>query len=105
MSKQSRLQFDHSFTPSPLKEINQQLSEILAKDDVDEARLLLLIEQRDRIVKEHLDSLEEDVIQQFAEAELEVNQRLEAVSKKLLSDSLGNLSGLIRGRKAVEKYK
>lgn len=100
-----KLEFNHQYTPPKLSDLNAQLEKLMAKDEVDEARLLQLITERDETVKKHLESLTEDALTQFVRAELKVNELLSTSAKKLLSESLTHLSGLIRGKKAVERYK
>lgn len=103
MKKQ--LELSHPYTPTELNEINQKLEELFAEDILDEEQLLHLISQRDEIVQLHLKNLEKQQLKDFAQAELSVNKLLVEYTRQLQSESLGKLSSLIRGRKAVEKYK
>ena len=101
----NNLTLNHQYTPPSLEEINLQIEQLLSCPELDEAQLLQVITQREEVVKNVLRELESDELKRFASAELDNNQRLTDVTKKLLSESLGQLSSLIRGRKAVEKYK
>ena len=99
------LSLTHPYTPNELRTVNQQLEALFAQESLDEAQLLQLISQRDEIVQLHLKSLEKQQLKDFAQAELSVNNVLIENAKGLQSESLGKLSSLIRGRKAVAKYK
>jgi hypothetical protein len=99
-----KLILDHSFTPSKLSEINQELTDLFLQEEPNEETFLNLATRRDEIVQSHLHSLSKDDINNFAKAELEVNGALVAYANKLFKASLNQLSGLIRGRKAVKKY-
>ncbi|GAC15193.1 hypothetical protein [Aliiglaciecola lipolytica] len=101
----NKLTLNHEYTPDKLSEINQQLKSVLSADSVDDAQLKSLIDQRDIIVSEHLQSLDADAEKRFAESELKVNELLTRELKNQLKDSLNQLSGLIRGQKKVDKYK
>ena len=99
------LNLDHAFTPIPLKELNAQVSELFLLESFNEFELLKLIEQRDVIINEYLQSCEPELQNKFAKAELEVNGLLVAYVSELSKASLKQLSDLVRGRKAVKKYK
>lgn len=100
-----KLALNHPYSPSELKEINLQIEELIESRDFDEARLLQLVNQRDEIVQKHLKNIEKQQLKDFANAELSANKLLVDFTCGLQSESLGKLSALIRGRKAVEKYK
>lgn len=99
-----KLHLDHAYTPNSLKELNAQVLELFSNDSFDELELLKLIQNRDVMIREHLDSCDAELQKAFATAELEVNGLLVAYVKDLSKASLKQLSDLVRGRKAVKKY-
>lgn len=96
---------NHSLTPSCLSEINQDLSTLLSEQDPEESKFLALATQRDDFIQKYLRELDNNTKQEFVKAEIEVNGVLVASANQLFKASLNQLSGLVRGRKAVEKYK
>lgn len=100
-----KLKLNHVHTPNSLAEINGQLELVLNGETLDDNLLKELIENRDLIVVSHLNGLAGDIRKTFAEHELVSNQLLSNVINKHLRSSLKQLSGLLRGRKAVNKYK
>jgi uncharacterized Rossmann fold enzyme len=101
----NKLNLSHSYTPDNLKDINAQIESLLSADTLDDEQLRQLVENRDVIVISHLKSLENDREKLFAECELASNKALTKLLNKQLKDSLAQLSGLIRGKKIVGKYK
>ncbi len=99
------LALNHSFTPSLLKKINQDLSELTSDVDPDESKFLQLVTQRDGFIQSYLETLEKQLKTDFVNAEIKVNSALVAYAEESFKASLKQLSGLVRGRKAVEKYK
>lgn len=99
-----KLNLDHELTPIPLKELNAQIVELFSDPSFDEFELLTLIQNRDILINEHLNSCESKTQKAFASAELEVNGLLVAYVKNLSKASLKQISDLVRGRKAVKKY-
>ena len=97
--------FTHKYTPPELREINHKISEILDKDEIDDRLLLDAISERDQVVNDHIEQLDKDSLKNFASAELEINNQLSELAQSLYRDSLSNLSRLVKGRKAVQKYK
>jgi hypothetical protein len=100
-----KLLLDHSFTPSPLKSINRDLSELISENDPDESLFLKLVTERDEFILKYLENLAEEEKKQFAKAELLVNGALVAYAEESFKASLKQLSGLVRGRKAINKYR
>jgi hypothetical protein len=100
-----KLILDHSYTPSPLKSINRDLSELTAENDPDESRFLKLVTERDEFIQNYLENLPDKENKHFATAELQVNGALVAYAQESFKASLKQLSGLVRGRKAVNKYR
>ena len=95
---------DHSLSPPTLIKINKDLKVLLADKEPDEGAFLELVTLRDDIIVSHLPSLKAAEKNDFVAAELKVNGALVACAKELFQASLKQLSGLIRGRKAVKKY-
>lgn len=95
---------DHANTPIRLKELNAQIVALFSDESIDESALLKLIDTRDVLIREHLNSCDVETQKVFAKAELEINGLLVACTKELSKTSLKQLSDLIRGRKAVKKY-
>ena len=101
----SKIELNHELTPERLSEINESICVLLAAKELDDKNLRLKVTQRDEFIQAHLQSLSTDERKAFANAELSVNNRLQATIKNLFTDSLSELSGLVRGMKAVKKYK
>jgi hypothetical protein len=99
-----KLILDHSHTPPTLIKINQDLSDLFADKEPDEGVFLELVALRDEIILTYLDILTGTDKKEFVEAEIKVNGALVAYANELFQASLKQLSGLIRGRKAVKKY-
>lgn len=95
----------HALSPEPLSVINQSICAVLATNPVDDQALRMLVTQRDEFIQGYLPTLAEAERKEFSSAELPINTKLHAAIKTLLTDSLSELSGLVRGRKAVKKYK
>ena len=100
-----KLSLSHEFTPPSLVETNQALEALLAEDEFDDKTLLDLVNQRDALIQAHLDSLDDEARQSFAEAEIKSNESLREIAQGFFRASLNKLSGLVRGRKAVSKYR
>ncbi|MFQ3190966.1 MAG: hypothetical protein ACI936_002102 [Paraglaciecola sp.] len=100
-----KLILDHKFTPSPLQSINQELSELTTENDPDESIFLKLVTDRDEFIQHFLENIPEDEKNNFVTAELLVNGSLVAYAQESFKASLKQLSGLVRGRKAVNKYR
>lgn len=95
---------NHQFTSPDLAQINQDLTELLTAPDPDEETFLALVTQRDVVITAYLSTLSDAEKQLFVTAELEINAVLVAYADKMFNASLKELSGLIRGRKALKKY-
>lgn len=101
-----KLILDHYFTPSPLKNLNCKLSELTTENDPDESKFLQLVTERDEFIQKYLKHLsDQEEKKHFATAELQVNGALVAYAEASFKASLKQLSGLVRGRKAVNKYR
>lgn len=97
--------FFHKYSPDSLITLAKELSEVLSADELDHARLLALVEFREGLINTHLATLDGERKRQFVELEIKANEHIKAVTRLHFSDSLSQLSGLVRGLKAVEKYK
>lgn len=100
-----KLTLNHSHTPTPLKSINQRLSELTTENDPDESNFLKLAMERDEFIQDYIKNLPNDEKREFVTAELQVNGALVAYAEESFKASLKQLTGLIRGRKAVKKYR
>ncbi|MBU3002106.1 hypothetical protein [Paraglaciecola arctica] len=100
-----KLTLNHSYTPTPLKSINQRLSELTTENDPDESNFLKLAIERDEFIQDYIKNLPDDEKREFVTAELQVNGALVAYAEESFKASLKQLTGLIRGRKAVKKYR
>ncbi|WJG10567.1 hypothetical protein [Aliiglaciecola sp. LCG003] len=101
----NKLKLNHKQTPQELVDINLQLEALLEADSLDDAKLKSVVDLRDTFILSHLKSQPSEELKSFAEQELVINNMLSSLIEKQLSDSLSQLSGLLRGRKAVNKYK
>lgn len=100
-----KLKLDHSFTPPPLKSINGDLSALTTENDPDESRFLKLVTERDEFIQSYLTDLSDQEKRNFSAAELQVNGTLVAFAEESFKTSLKQLTGLVRGRKAIDKYR
>lgn len=99
------LTLNHSFTPYLLKKINEELLELTTDVDPDESKFLQLVTQRDEFIQSYLQTLEKQLKTDFVTSEIKVNGALVAYAEGSFKASLKQLSGLVRGLKAVKKYK
>ena len=131
-STSSQDYLSHDLTPQALAKINLAICQVLSYADIhvansgsessnkstavatvtntdevniDDSKLRALVEQRDEFIQQHLSSLGADDKNAFAKAELPINNQLQATVKNLFTDSLSELSTLVRGLKAIKKYK
>lgn len=100
-----KLILNHSFTPSPLKIINQDLAALTTENDPDESQFLKLVTDRDEFIQNYIKDMPDNEKNNFVTAELKVNGVLVAYAEESFKASLKQLSGLVRGRKAVDKYR
>ena len=77
----------------------------MAENDPDESTLLKLVTDRDNYIQKYLKELPDKDKNSFVTAELQINGVLVAYAEASFKASLKQLSGLVRGRKAVNKYK
>lgn len=100
-----KFSLNHDYTPAELTEINIELESVLSADSLDDEKLRQLINQRDTFIVKYLKSLQDGNEKQFAKHELNSNKQLSSLIEHQLSASLKQLSGLLKGQKAVNKYK
>jgi hypothetical protein len=85
--------------------INQDLAELTSDVDPDESKFLQLVTDRDEFIQRYLQTLQDQPQTDFVNAELKVNGALVAYAEESFKASLKLLTGLVRGRKAVKKYR
>lgn len=95
---------DHQFTPANLAQFNQDMTALLTAPDPDAKKILALVTHRDVVINAYLNNLTEDDKQMFIAAELETNGVLVTYANEMFNAASTELSGLIRGRKAIKKY-
>jgi hypothetical protein len=100
-----KLILNHSFTPLPLESINRELSELEADNDSDDSTFLKLVIAREEFILKYLQTLPDEEKTNFVAAELQVNGALVAYAEESFKASLKQLSDIVRGRKAVKKYR
>lgn len=100
----NKINLEHPFTPPELTKLNQEITALLNSEALDEKSFHALSVKRDLCIKDYLSTLDQAQKTQFCEAEIKVNEVLVDCAQRLFNQSLKELSGLIRGRKAVKKY-
>ena len=100
----NKINLEHPFTPPELSVLNQEIAALLNSEALDEQSFHSLSVKRDRCINNYLSTLDQAQKAQFCEAEIKVNDALVDCAQRLFNQSLKELSGLIRGRKAVKKY-
>ncbi|CAD5285981.1 conserved hypothetical protein [Alteromonas sp. 38] len=97
---------DHSQTPIALREINEQIAaQFESSSESDFSELKALLVRRDSVIKEHLETLAPENKQEFANLELDVNNRLKEMAQSLLEEAKDDITRFVRSRSAVKKYK
>ena len=81
------------------------MSDLTTDNDPDESKFLKLVTERDKFIQHFLKTLPDEEKNNFVTAELKVNGALVAYAEESFKASLKQLSGLVRGRKAVNKYR
>ena len=99
--------FSHDYTFDELDCLNKQIISILNSETLDTEDLFKQIDTRDLIVTKYLEDQQIPLENKkfFAESEVKVNNKLLTICKKLLLESEKELIGVVRGRKAIKKYK
>lgn len=99
------MKLSHQYSPAELIELNEKLEALIAEEELDEKRLASLMSERDKLVQSYLAQLESSQIKQFAEAEIDINQKLISWTEERRTAVLQQTVGWLRGRKSVKKYK
>ncbi|WP_026375632.1 hypothetical protein [Aestuariibacter salexigens] len=99
------LQLNHPHTPDTLRTLNSELLSLLDADVLDEAKLLAVVTERDDFIKTYLAAVDDVECKDFVKCELITNKKITEVVCSLRKESLSKIYDLIKGRKAVEKYK
>jgi hypothetical protein len=102
------MRLTHSFTPEPLKSINEKLEEILHYSDFDDELLtafVQLIDVRSTIIETHLALLPNEQRTVFVEHELPNNQFLLEQAKTQHQAVKSVLAKFTQSRRAIAEYK
>jgi hypothetical protein len=99
-----RLNLTHSHTPDTLACINQSLDDCVDAAELDEGHLQILIDQRAVLVNQLLKSMTAIQSQQFAQAEMTVNQRLIDHVTELRASAKKALSSVAKSSRGIKKY-
>jgi hypothetical protein len=98
------LNLNHSQTPQRLAQVNASLQVCLAKVEVDETHLKILIDQRAELVNKLLNTLNEPQRKQFAQQETKINQVLVNSVVALRITAKKALSDVAKSSKAIKQY-
>lgn len=98
------MNLDHSHTPEELSAINQMLVVCLANSEVNESDLMILIEQRAKLVNKLLNSFNEPQRRLFAKQEMSINQQLIERVTQLRTSAKQALSSVAKSSKAIKQY-
>ena len=97
---------NHPETPTLLREINEKIAATLeSSSDSRFSELQQLIIDRDVVITTYLESLEDAEKRQFAIRELDVNNSLKDIVRKMLEDAKDEVTHFVRSKSAAEKYK
>ncbi len=99
-------ELNHSFTPELLGNINQRIVELFKTlPDKDIPTLNTLLQERDNVIKAHMETLNEASLKEFANAELEVNKKLTELAQQWLEAAKDDVTRFVRSQVAIKKYK
>lgn len=96
--------FSHQYTPAKLAELNVALEAILLQAAPDEAQLMILIGQREKLVNLLLNTMHEQQKRCFAEAELEINEQLVHLITAQKLKVKEELAKYAKASKAIKQY-
>ncbi|MFC4699938.1 hypothetical protein ACFO4O_07215 [Glaciecola siphonariae] len=99
-----QLHLNHNHTPEELATINEALTKCLLVDEVDEAHLQILIEQRKKLVDKLLKSMNIQQQKLFAQDELQTNQRLVDHVTCLRNTAKKALASVASSSRAIKQY-
>lgn len=94
-----------SITPEHIKQLCQQIDELLASPDFDTEQLNLLLAERDSAINLQLAQLQGDALREFSQQQLDYNQHILAVVKGEFGQIESQLGNFMKARKAIKKYK
>lgn len=100
-----KINLDHPYSFPALRENSEALIGLLLHESPDIDDLLRLIELRESLIFSHQEELTGEEKKAFLQAELACNQHLNDVIEPMRLEAEMALSQLVRGKKAVKKYK
>ncbi|GEA11651.1 hypothetical protein [Alteromonas sp. KUL49] len=99
-------ELNHPYTPKVLGKINQRIVELLqSPPDIDVPALNALLQERDEVIKAHMDALDEDALRAFASSEIKVNDNLTKQAEGWLASAKNDVTQFVRSQVAIKKYK
>ncbi len=98
------MQLNHSHTPDSLSALNTSLNACLNAEDIDDLHLKVLIDQRAKLVDKLLKSMNTEQRQQFAQAEIVINQTLIDHVSTLRDNAKHALSSVAKSSRAIKQY-
>ncbi|GGO73902.1 hypothetical protein [Bowmanella pacifica] len=101
----NKINLDHPYSFPALRENSEALTGLLLQESPDIDELLRLTELRESLILSHQEALDGEEKKAFLEAELACNQHLNDVIEPMRVEAELALSQLVRGKKAVKKYK
>lgn len=94
----------HSHTPPELQENSLALEKLINSEDIDEEKLLELIDKRDQIINECIENVRPEDKKLFLEYEVKNNELLSQKSTHLLKSVEEKLTKFVRSRNAIKNY-
>jgi len=99
-------ELNHPETPISLREINKKIAATLdSASDSRFSELQQLIIDRDVFITAYLENLDAQDKREFAIRELDVNNSLKDIVRKMLEDAKDEVTHFVRSKSAAEKYK
>lgn len=98
-------ELNHALTPENLAQINANIADLLSNQQIDEIKLMELVEQRAKVLERQLESLSEHDRKRFARLEAPINDNLLALVSSLKSELKKQLSKVSKASKAIKKYR
>ncbi len=90
---------------SQINAINAAIEHLLMADELDAEQLNAKVVERDKLVQTLVTQLDNPDYQSFAREQLTYNQSLQEKVVRLFEQTESQLSGLMKSRKAIKKYK
>jgi hypothetical protein len=94
----------HEYTPDTLAEVNLVLEGLLYEAEPDEAQLMILIGQREKLVNLLLNTMHQQQKRCFAQAELKINEQLVQLITAQRLKVKEELAGYAKASKAIKQY-